>query len=997
MVLNFQEAILKLHTFWASQGCVLWQPYNVQVGAGTGNPATLLRVLGPEPWRVAYVEPSVRPDDGRYGENPNRMQYYFQYQVILKPDPGNPQELYLQSLQALGIDPRQHDLRFVEDNWESPALGAWGLGWEVWMDGQEITQFTYFQQAGGINLDPVSVEITYGLERIVLALQGVDAAWDIQFAEGITYGDMFLRSEVEHCTYYFEVADVKGLRQTFEVYENEHRQALERGLLVPAYDYVLKCSHLFNVLDTRGAIGVTERAQFFRRMRNMTLNIAKAFVAQRAEMGHPLLKLEAQWGVPYTKTTLTPPPAPSAPADFLLEIGTEELPADDVTVALAQLQNAAPRFLADLRLSHDGLEVYATPRRLVVWAKRVAPLQSDESEVLRGPSAQVAFDAEGQPTKAAEGFARKNNIPVSALTRQAFEGVEYVVAQIERKGRPSTEVLVEALPAFIAGLKFDKTMRWNSGGVAFSRPIRWLLALYGDLPLPFEYARTLSAPSTRGLRPLGSPTLSIASPSTYFEVLRGQGIVLDTSERAALIEKQADALAHSVGGKILADPALLAEITHLVEQPTALLGSFPERFLALPREVLVTVMRNKQRYFAIEDEQGNLLPYFIAVRNGDAEHLDLVRAGNEHVLIARFKDAEFFYNADIKQSLQDYLPRLATLTFQEKLGSMLDKNQRVAALVRPFGELLGAADDLLDVAHRAAELLKADLATQMVVEMTSLQGTMGRIYAERGGESLEVAQAIYEHWLPRGGGDSLPSSAAGVVLALLDRLDSLVGLFAVNLAPTGGADPFALRRAALGIVQILLDRQLQLDLRQAIDLVAKAQPINVTPEQKTQVLDFITGRLRVLLAEQGEAHDVIEAVLAEQAHNPAGAVASLRVLKTWVERPEWPSLLDSYARCVRITRGLDGALPLDPALLQEAAEKALYEAYQGLKKQLWPGAGLNEYFTAFLPIVPTISTFFEAVMVMDKEPRIRDNRLALLQALTAFTKGQADLSHLVGF
>jgi len=997
MVLNFQEAILKLHTFWASQGCVLWQPYNVQVGAGTGNPATLLRVLGPEPWRVAYVEPSVRPDDGRYGENPNRMQYYFQYQVILKPDPGNPQELYLQSLQALGIDPRQHDIRFVEDNWESPALGAWGLGWEVWMDGQEITQFTYFQQAGGINLDPVSVEITYGLERIVLALQGVDAAWDIQFAEGITYGDMFLRSEVEHCTYYFEVADVKGLRQTFEVYEDEHRQALECGLLVPAYDYVLKCSHLFNVLDTRGAIGVTERAQFFRRMRTMTLNIAKAFVAQRAEMGHPLLKLEERWGVPYSKPTLTPPPASSVPSDFLLEIGTEELPADDVAVALAQLQNATPRFLAELRLSYDGLEVYATPRRLVVWAKHVAPLQSDESEILRGPSAQVAFDAEGQPTKAAEGFARKNNIPVSALTRQAFEGVEYVVAQIERKGRPATEVLAEALPTFIAGLKFDKTMRWNSGGVAFSRPIRWLLALYGDLPLPFEYAHTLSAPSTRGLRPLGSPILPAPNPSAYFEALAAQGILLDTAQRAAAIQSQADALAQSIGGKIPPDPALLAEITHLVEQPTALLGSFPERFLALPREVLVTVMRNKQRYFAVEDEQGNLLPYFIAVRNGDAEHLDLVRAGNEHVLIARFTDAEFFYNADIKQSLQDYLPRLATLTFQEKLGSMLDKNQRVAALVRPFGELLGAADDLLDIAHRAAELLKADLATQMVVEMTSLQGTMGRIYAERGGESLEVAQAIYEHWLPRGAGDSLPSSAAGVLLALLDRLDSLVGLFAVNLAPTGGADPFALRRAALGVVQILLDRQLQLDLRQAIDLVAQAQPINVTPEQKTQVLDFITGRLRVLLAEQGEAHDVIEAVLAEQAHNPAGAVASLRVLKTWVERPEWPSLLEAYARCVRITRTLERRLPLDPALFQETAEKALYEAYQGLKGRLRPDAGLADYFAAFLPIVPTISAFFEAVMVMDKEARIRDNRLALLQALTAFTKGQADLSHLVGF
>jgi glycyl-tRNA synthetase len=257
--LSFQDVIMKLHQFWIDQDCVMWQPHNVQVGAGTNNPATLLAVLGPEPWRVAYVEPSIRPDDGRYGENPNRMQYFYQYQVILKPDPGNPQELYLKSLEALGIHPREHDIRFVEDNWESPSLGAWGLGWEVWLDGQEITQYTYFQQAGGINLDPVSVEITYGLERIVLALQGKNAVWDIDWNTRLRYGDLRLQPEIEHCRYYFEIADVEGIRQTYGVYEREYERALAAGAITPAYDYVLKCSHLFNVLDARGAIGVTER------------------------------------------------------------------------------------------------------------------------------------------------------------------------------------------------------------------------------------------------------------------------------------------------------------------------------------------------------------------------------------------------------------------------------------------------------------------------------------------------------------------------------------------------------------------------------------------------------------------------------------------------------------------------------------------------------------------------------------------------------------------
>src|SRR4051812_1308126 len=343
---------MTLHEYWARQGCLLWQPYNIQVGAGTGNPATLLRVLGPEPWRVAYVEPSVRPDDGRYGENPNRMQLYYQYQVILKPDPGNPQELYLKSLEAIGIDLRKHDVRFVEDNWKSPALGAWGLGWEVWLDGQEITQFTYFQQAGGIKLDPVSVEITYGMERIVLALQEKDAVWDIQWTDDILYSDIFLQSEIEHCKYYFDVADVDALKQVYNTYERESQRALEAGLVVPSYDYVLKCSHLFNVLDTRGAIGVTERAGYFRRMANMTKSVAKAYVEQRQRLEFPLMDIGKSWPTAKDGHADMKGIVPTKAADVLIEIGMEELPAGDLDDALAQLKESAPKLLSELRLDN---------------------------------------------------------------------------------------------------------------------------------------------------------------------------------------------------------------------------------------------------------------------------------------------------------------------------------------------------------------------------------------------------------------------------------------------------------------------------------------------------------------------------------------------------------------------------------------------------------------------------------------------------------------------
>ena len=287
--LDFQSIIMKLQQFWADQGCLIWQPYYSQVGAGTMNPATFLRVLGPEPWNVAYVEPSVRPDDGRYGENPNRLQQHYQFQVILKPDPGNPQEIYLKSLEAIGIDPRQHDIRFVEDNWESPALGAWGLGWEVWLDGQEITQFTYFQQAGGQVLEPVSVEITYGLDRIAIALQKVRSFRDIQWSSTRTAGDVNLMGEQEHSKYYFELADVDRLREMFKLFEQEANAALDAGLVLPAHDYILKCSHTFNILDTRGAIGVTERQAFFGRMRDLARRTAELYIAQRQDQEFPWL------------------------------------------------------------------------------------------------------------------------------------------------------------------------------------------------------------------------------------------------------------------------------------------------------------------------------------------------------------------------------------------------------------------------------------------------------------------------------------------------------------------------------------------------------------------------------------------------------------------------------------------------------------------------------------------------------------------------------------
>lgn len=1017
--LDFQSIIMTLQNFWARQGCLIWQPYYTQVGAGTMNPATFLRVLGPEPWKVGYVEPSIRPDDGRYGENPNRMQMHYQFQVILKPDPGNPQEIYLQSLEALGINPRQHDIRFVEDNWESPALGAWGLGWEVWLDGQEITQFTYFQQAGGFVLDPVSVEITYGLERIAIALQQVSSFREIQWSPTLTDGDVNLQAEQEHSKYYFEVADVERLRQMYDLFEAEANACLEKGLVLPAHDYILKCSHTFNVLDTRGAIGVTERQALFGRMRELARRNAQAYLHQRQQLEFPWLQESPGADHPsdFSSRELTGgSPAQEqfivrqSFAPFLLEIGTEELPAGDLEVALGQLHEGLPALLERLRLSHGELKILGTPRRLVVFIQELAARQGDLEQVIKGPPADRAFGPDGLPTSAAEGFARSKGIALADLQVREMDGGRYAVALVRQRGLPTPEVLAQALPELIASLRFDKTMRWNSSNVSFSRPIRWLLALYGEgedsLVIPFEYAGLRAGNVTRGLRFRQPQQYRVRSPQEYFTFLTDQGILLDVAERRKFILEQVQRLAAEVGGRVSEDEDLLAEVANLVEAPTALRGSFDPAHLRLPRQVLISVMKKHQRYFPVlaggrVNSNGglsdSLLPYFIAVRNGDTEGLDIVTDGNEHVIRARFADADFFVRDDLKKPLEAYLPRLGTMTFQVKLGSMLDKVKRVQALVDDLCHQLALSEADRAVALRAALLCKADLATKMVVEMTSLQGQMGRYYALQSGESPAVAQAIFDHYLPRFAGDECASSLPGLVVGLADRLDTLVGLFAVGLAPSGSKDPFAQRRAALGLVQNLIHWKLDFDLKSGLRAAAEHLPVAASSDSQQAVFEFIVERLRNTLLEQGRRYDVVDAVLAAQGAYPARAEKAAAELQAWTERPDWYSILPAYARCVRITRDLTERYPVLPEHFVEPAEGQLYAALQAAEQSPRAPGSVDDFLQAFLPMIPVINHFFDAVLVMTDEDRLRYNRLGMLQRISALAEGVADLSHLEGF
>jgi glycyl-tRNA synthetase len=1019
---------MRLERYWADHGCLIWQPYSEKVGAGTANPATVLRVLGPEPWNVAYVEPSYRPDDGRFAENPNRMQMHTQYQVILKPAPADAQELYLGSLEAIGIDRERHDVRFVEDNWESPALGAWGLGWEVWLDGLEITQFTYFQQAGGYPLDPVPVEYTYGLERIVMYLQGVKEVWQIDWDGRRTYGDLLRQPEIEHCTYDFRVADVGRLKQMYDLFEGEARNCLAHGLVIPAHDFVLRCSHTFNLLDSRGAIGVTERAYYFARMRDLARQVSVAYFEQRQREEHPWLADAETLGhgdAVSLQVTVSPHLPLTESQTYLLEIGAEELPAADVVAAMGQLRASVSKLLDELRLAHGAVEVYGTPRRLAVLVKELAPRQENEQTVIKGPPADRAFGADGAATPAAVGFAHKAGLPVEALEIRTEGSGCYVYAVVRREGRLTTDVLPAALPGLIAGIKFAKTMRWplppqssdTAASVAFSRPIRWLVSLFGDGVVPFEYAGLAAGRQTRGSRAEGSPAIEVPTANDYCNVMAAHHVIVDRAARQAEIIRQITDLAAEVGGRVPDDPGLLDEVTDLVEQPTALRGNFAAEYLHLPKEVLITVMKKHQRYFPVVNAEGALMPHFIAVRNGGSEHLDVVQAGNEGVLRARYADADYFFKADTSHKLEEFTPRLGTLTFQVKLGSMLDKVQRVQQLAPVIGAMLGLDDAEEIVLQRAAALFKSDLVTQMVVELTSLQGTMGREYANRSGEPEAVADAIYEHYLPRFQGDALPASRPGLALGIANRLDSLVGLFSVGLAPTSTADPFGLRRDALGLVQALIGCSQPLDLRKAVSAAAGFLPArSATTEQTVEelqvlvdVLAFIRDRLYGVLRseaesrtagrDQGLPHDVVAAVLSERGHDPYRAAVAARELADLVVAPDWPETLVAYARAKRIVRGIAEAYPLAPERYVLDAERLLHAAWRVAAHRLdeTPDRPVSVLGEILRDLKDPINRYFTEVLVMADDPELRRARLALVQRIAALPDGIADLSQLQGF
>ena len=678
--------------------------------------------------------------------------------------------------------------------------------------------------------------------------------------------------------------------------------------------------------------------------------------------------------------------------DLLLEIGTEEVPAHVMPHLLADLKRLAGDVFAERRLAYDSLRTIGTPRRTALLVTGLAERQEDISTETRGPSVAIAFDAEGKPTKAGAGFARGQGVDPAALIQR--DG--YVYASVHERGAETAQLLTELLPELIRAIPLPNSMRWGDLDFRFIRPIRWIIALYGTEVVPFTLANVTSGNTSRGHRTLSPQDFVISSPADYETACEKAYIIVDPVRRRSMITEQINEVAKAAGGTAEITPDLLEEVLYLVEYPTALSGAFEEKYLALPAETVITPMRDHQRYFPVKAADGSLLPVFITVRNGGREHLDVVAHGNERVLRARLADAQFFFDEDRKKSLAEHREKLKTVVFQQGLGSMYEKTERLMELVTAIVEELApdeAAYEAMEPdARRAAELSKADLVTGMVTEFTELQGIMGREYALLDGEKPEVARAIDEQYMPRFAGDELPQSDLGFALSVADKIDNIVGTFSRGKIPTGSQDPFALRRQALGLVLMLIEHESGLLLSDLVEEASDLYDLDVSLCQKMQVYvaDFIRLRLKNVLTERGVRYDVQEAVLTD-----VDFVADVPVRAAYVERllasDGADALVQSFVRVGNIARMTEIGI-VDPALFAAQEEGALHAAYERAVAARAAGA---DTLPAEQALAAAIDAFFDAVMVMDKDERIRKNRLTLLKVIDNYLLCTADYSKIV--
>ena len=687
----------------------------------------------------------------------------------------------------------------------------------------------------------------------------------------------------------------------------------------------------------------------------------------------------------------------------LLEIGSEEIPAGYIVPALTFLASNLMRKLDDARVTHGKARTYGTPKRIAVEIEGVAPQQTTLKTEIMGPPAKAGYDENGKPTVAAEKFAEKVHLPLSDIHIKETPKGRYLCASVVETGRGTVDILKSLLPDMVQSIPFPKTMKWADQRVQFARPIHSILALYGSEIIPFDVGNITSNRHTSGHRFMAPDKISISEPHEYVEALRQVKVVADVDARRKMVLEEVSKTAEHLAGKVLPDNELVDIVTNLVEYPVAVAGKFDEAFLEIPDKVLITSMREHQKYFAVVDQHGKLMPCFIAVNNTHAADMAVVAKGHERVLRARLNDARFFYRADLETPLDTCVERLKGVLFQAKLGSVYDKTLRVQKLAEFIAARAGLDDRTIDMASRAARLCKADLVTQMVVEFPKLQGAMGRVYAAKSGEPEAVSTAIEEHYLPAYSGGPLPETVTGAVLSIADKIDSLCGCFSIGLTPTGASDPYALRRQAIGIIQIMLNQKFMFPLSSVLETSLKLYERFDTShisETMLQLQEFLQNRMAFLLVEQGAAKDSVAAVLsvgAEPIPDVWNRVSALEALKS---APDFEPLATAFKRVVNIIRKSDvqtAAQKVDTSLFQDASESGLYTAFQQVKTQVDGCMGRSDFSEALRAIASlrnAVDAFFDAVLVMADDPAVRNNRLALLAGIASMFDSIADFTRI---
>ncbi len=1094
-VKNLQQLALQLISYWVERDCVWSQPYDQPMGAGTFHPHTFLRGIGPEPWRSVYVQPCRRPVDGRYGESPYRFQHYYQLQVLLKPAPSDIVDVFLQSLESVGIRLAEHDIGLLEDDWKGPTLGAWGLGWEVRANGQEITQFTYFQQLGGMDVDVVCGEITYGLERLFMYATGAKNGMEIPYNDKFTYGDVFKQNEFEFSHFNFKQADTTELLRLFGACETEVARLVESNLVLPAYDFVLTASHAFNMLDARGALSAGERQRYIGRVRECARTCAELYRSEREKLGFTMrdrLPTDGRLGIDgvqkvnvMTSSAIDLAAYPDT-ADLVLEFGVEEMPPafqKTIEAESAKFLDLKKNLIAQFPdpsfqklLTESSPEISFTQRRIILHWKGLPKESPGSVRDIWGPAERIAMAQDGSTlTPVGEGFCRKNGIDSKKVSLRDKQGTRFLFAQIQDKPVFLPSLILRQFEDWIVSLPCPLKMRWLPSDIseAFVRPVRSVLALFGGQVVPFLKSGESTESQKQGADGIGRFGIStgnltfgqriqspqpkkITSAAEYFDFLGSIGIERRFAVRRAKLLEQGQRAVAAIGRtelSILRDDRLLDKCVGLAETPRAYVGRFSKEHLRLPAPLIASVLRDHMNAFAVTDATGALAEYFVGLASYEpVDPVGMIEAAQQ-VVEGRLADGTFYFDSDLKTPMSELASKLGRQVFQEGLGSLSDKQIRIAAMVKQL-----CTDSSLQqhqaVAEQAALQCKLDLQTGCVTEFPDeMQGVMGQYLVQTQGlsglpapkqqnggiplspELLAAAKGIGEHYLPLSMEGGLPETVIGVLLSFADKLDTVASLFARGDRVKGNKDPFGIRRNTLSVLRLagtFGDRTaLTVTPQQLLDYAFMSARCHQCKNLETlhdELIEFVTARISAAWREHlnAGAADAVTRMISRsmKVHRPWEAMQSAGLPAAAVlnfgqayqlakaldaaladNSSQLGKALASYKRARNIVEkgkdwlaanSIDAKLRHpDATLFQQPEESELFRRTTQVGVSALENMKLGKfdfYLKDLATLEKPMEAFFESVMVNVPEIPVRANRLLLLSAVLELYESFADFS-----